>query len=47
MSFPVMLASIGLAGAYGFYAVSALVSVAFVLKYVNETKGLTLEQMKG
>jgi SP family sugar:H+ symporter-like MFS transporter len=47
MSFPVMLTSIGLAGAYGFYAISALVSVAFVLKYVNETKGLTLEQMKG
>ena len=47
MSFPVMLASIGLAGAYGVYAISALVSVAFVLKYVNETKGLTLEQMKG
>lgn len=47
MSFPVMLASIGLAGAYGFYALSALLSVFFVIKYVHETKGLTLEQMKG
>jgi len=47
LTFPVMLASIGLAGAYGFYAVSAYVSVWFVLKLVHETKGKTLEQMEG
>ena len=47
LTFPVMLASIGLAGAYGFYAVSAYVSVWFVLKMVHETKGKTLEQMEG
>ncbi len=47
MTFPMMLASIGLAGAYGFYAFSAFVSVWFVLKMVHETKGLTLEEMEG
>lgn len=47
LTFPIMLASIGLAGAYGFYAFCAFVSVWFVLKMVHETKGLTLEEMKG
>jgi len=47
MTFPIMLTSIGLAGAYGFYAVCALISVFFVLKYVHETKGMELEDMKG
>ena len=47
MSFPVLLGSIGLAGAYGLYAISALLSVIFVLKMVHETKGLELEEMKG
>jgi SP family sugar:H+ symporter-like MFS transporter len=47
MTFPIMLASIGLAGAYGFYAFSALVSIAFVLLYVHETRGRELEQMEG
>lgn len=47
MSFPMLLASIGLAGAYGFYAISALVSVVFVVKMVHETKGTELEDMKG
>jgi len=47
LTFPIMLASIGLAGAYGFYAVSAYVSVWFVMKMVHETKGKTLEQMEG
>lgn len=47
MTFPIMLAtaSIGLTGAYGFYAVCALVSVFFVSRYVRETKGLELEEM--
>lgn len=47
MTFPIMLASIGLAGAYGFYTLCAAVSVFFVLKYVHETKGMELEDMKG
>lgn len=47
MTFPIMLTSIGLAGAYGFYAVCAALSVIFVLKCVHETKGIELEDMKG
>jgi MFS transporter, SP family, sugar:H+ symporter len=47
MSFPVLLATIGLAGAYGIYTVAAVISVFFVLKYVHETKGKELEQMEG
>ena len=46
-SFPVMLTGIGLAGAYGFYALCALISVVFVFMCLNETKGKELEQMKG
>ncbi|WP_404936097.1 MULTISPECIES: sugar porter family MFS transporter [unclassified Pseudoalteromonas] len=46
-SFPVMLTGIGLAGAYGFYAFCAFVSVIFVFKFLRETKGKELEQMKG
>ncbi len=45
MTFPIMLANIGLAGAYGFYALSALVSIFFVVKYIKETRGKTLESM--
>ena len=47
MSFPVLLASIGLAGAYGLYTIAAVLSVFFVLRYVHETKGKELEQMQG
>jgi len=47
LMFPAMLASIGLAGAYGFYAICAFISVWFVSKMVHETKGKTLEQMEG
>lgn len=47
MTFPIMLASIGLAGAYGFYAFCALLSIIFIVKYVHETKGKELEQMEG
>lgn len=47
MTFPIMLASIGLAGAYGFYALSAAVSAVFVFIWVHETNGIELEQMKG
>ncbi|MCA8901257.1 MAG: sugar porter family MFS transporter [Hyphomonas sp.] len=47
MTFPIMLATagFGLTGAYGFYAVCALISVFFVQRYVRETKGLELEEM--
>lgn len=47
MTFPIMLGTswIGLSGAYGFYAISALISVAFVWYFVRETKGMELEDM--
>ncbi|OLF76066.1 MFS transporter [Pseudoalteromonas haloplanktis] len=45
MTFPIMLGSIGLAGAYGFYALSAFISVFFVVKYIKETRGMKLESM--
>ncbi len=47
MTFPIMLSSIGLAGAYGFYSVCALLSIFFVVSMVHETKGLELESMQG
>ena len=47
MTFPIMLGSIGLAAAYGFYTLCAAISIVFVLKYVHETKGKELEQMEG
>ncbi len=47
MTFPIMLGTIGLTGAYGFYALSAAISVVFVWAMVRETKGIELEQMKG
>ena len=47
MTFPIMLGTIGLTGAYGFYAISAAISVFFVWKMVRETKGLELEAMQG
>ena len=47
MTFPIMLGTawIGLTGAYGFYAVSAAISIAFVWFFVRETKGMELEEM--
>ena len=45
MTFPIMLGSIGLAGAYGFYSLSAFISVFFVVKYIKETRGMKLESM--
>lgn len=47
MTFPILLATIGLTGAYGFYALSAAVSVLFVWVMVRETKGKELEEMSG
>ncbi|KRG71552.1 sugar porter family MFS transporter [Pseudoxanthomonas dokdonensis] len=46
-TFPMLLAGIGLAGAYGLYCLAAFISIFFVLKYVQETKGKELEQMEG
>ncbi len=47
ITFPILLAGIGLAGAYGLYAAAAVVSVFFVQRYVRETRGKELEQMEG
>lgn len=47
MSFPIMLAGIGLAAAYGIYAFFAALSVLFVAKMVHETRGISLEDMQG
>ena len=46
MSFPILLTSIGLAGAYGMYTFFAVISIIFVIKYVHETKGIELEDMQ-
>lgn len=45
MTFPMMLGSIGLAGAYGLYAISAFISIFFVVKFIKETRGVKLEAM--
>jgi SP family sugar:H+ symporter-like MFS transporter len=47
MSFPVMLAGIGLAGAYTVYTLCAALSIWFVLAMVPETRGIELEDMPG
>jgi MFS transporter, SP family, sugar:H+ symporter len=47
VTFPVLLAGIGLAGAYGIYTVAAALSVYFVSRWVRETRGKELEQMEG
>ncbi|WP_416305828.1 sugar porter family MFS transporter [Neptunicella sp. SCSIO 80796] len=46
-TFPMLLTGIGLAGAYGLYAISAAISAVFVIKFVYETKGKELEDMQG
>lgn len=46
VTFLPLLSTVGLAGAYTFYAVAAAVSLPFVWAAVRETKGKTLEQMK-
>jgi SP family sugar:H+ symporter-like MFS transporter len=45
MTFPIMLGSVGLAGAYGFYTCSAFISIFFVIYYIKETRGKSLEQI--
>jgi len=47
MLFPLMLTGIGLTGAYVFYTLCAVISIFFVIKYVQETKGRALEDMQG
>lgn len=47
MTFPILLATIGLSAAYGIYAFFAVLSVWFVLRFVHETKGIELEDMEG
>jgi SP family sugar:H+ symporter-like MFS transporter len=47
MTFPLLLTSIGLGGAYGLYAICAVISIFFIIKFVHETKGKELEEMKG
>ncbi|WP_425477478.1 sugar porter family MFS transporter [Stenotrophomonas terrae] len=47
VTFPMLLAGIGLASTYSIYLVSAVISVFFVIKFVRETKGRSLEQMEG
>jgi SP family sugar:H+ symporter-like MFS transporter len=47
MTFPMLLAGIGLGGAYGLYALCALISIVFIAKFVHETKGKELEEMEG
>ncbi|MFL6518787.1 MAG: sugar porter family MFS transporter [Chthoniobacterales bacterium] len=45
ITFPILLGSFGLSGAYSLYAAFAAVSIWFVMKLVRETKGKTLEDM--
>jgi SP family sugar:H+ symporter-like MFS transporter len=47
MTFPIFLTTIGLMGAYGFYAISAVISAVFVHRMVHETRGIELVNMKG
>ena len=47
VSFPALLAGLGLAFAYGFYAAWAAISLVFVVRFVHETRGLELEEMAG
>jgi sugar porter (SP) family MFS transporter len=47
MTFPMLLAGIGLGGAYGLYTLCAIISIFFILKFIHETKGKELEEMKG
>ena len=47
MTFPLLLTGIGLGGSYGIYTMFAIISIFFILKFVHETKGKELEEMKG
>lgn len=45
LSFPIILEWLGLFGAYSIYGFFAALSILFVLKFITETKGKTLEEM--
>jgi len=45
ITFPILLASIGLGISYGIYAAFGIVAFVVVRKYVTETKGKTLEEI--
>lgn len=45
MTFPIMLAGIGLGFSYGIYAIFGVVAFIFVRAFVRETKGQTLEEL--
>jgi MFS transporter, SP family, sugar:H+ symporter len=45
ITFPVLLGTVGLAGAYALYTVSALISIFFVALFIGETRGKRLEDM--
>lgn len=47
LTFPIILGSLGLSFAYSLYTLCAILSILFVWKYVQETKGKELEQMEG
>jgi SP family sugar:H+ symporter-like MFS transporter len=47
MTFPLLLTGIGLGGSYSIYTVFAIISIFFILKFIHETKGKELEEMKG
>ena len=47
VSFPILLVSLGLAAAYGFYTACAVLSIFFVHGWVQETRGRELEEMRG
>src|SRR5699024_7097242 len=46
LTFPVMMSSIGLSNSFFFFAVVGVGAIAFVKKYLPETKGLSLEQLE-
>jgi hypothetical protein len=47
MTFPLLLTNIGLGGSYGIYTFCAIISIVFIVKFIKETKGKELEEMKG
>ena len=46
-TFPVMAAGLGLTITYGFYATFAAISFFLVLRFIQETNGKELEEMRG
>jgi MFS family permease len=47
MTFPIIMVGLGLGPAFILYSVFALISFFFVKKWVQETKGIELEDMQG